>query len=199
MATIDPASLSPRDAHRLLTSAFVPRPIALVGTIGPDGVTNCAPFSFANGVSSHPPVMMVAISGRAGSQKDTLRNILATGEYTINVVDEPLMERMHRCSAAFPPEVSEFVAVGLTPRPSLRVRAPGVAESPITMELRLREAIAVAGTGTTLVLGDVVLYHVADAVLSDGAVVPERLRAVGRLGKDVYTVITSTVRLPPVE
>jgi flavin reductase (DIM6/NTAB) family NADH-FMN oxidoreductase RutF len=199
LRAIDPADPDKREAHRLLTSVFIPRPIAWVGTVGLDGTPNLAPFSFANGVSSAPPVMMVAISDRRdGVPKDTLRNILATREFTISIVTESLMERMHRSSAPFPPEVSEFAALGLTPRPSLRVAAPGVEESPITLELTLREAIPVAGTGTTIVLGDVRLFRIDESLLADGLVDPERLRAVGRLGVDSYSVVDRCVRLPPV-
>ena len=36
-----------RDAYRLLTSAIVPRPIALVSTVSAEGHTNLAPFRFA--------------------------------------------------------------------------------------------------------------------------------------------------------
>ena len=200
MLDIEPGTLSRGAAHRLQTSVFVPRPIAFIGTVSPEGVTNCAPFSFANCVSSRPPVMMVAISDRRGGvRKDTLRNILATREFTISIVTEAIAERMHGASASFPPEVSEFEKVRLTPRPSRKVRAPGIEESPITMELALRDAIPVAGTDVTIVLGDVLLYRIDERLLEGGMVVPERLLAVGRLGVDTYAVVREPFRLPPVE
>ncbi len=200
MKDIDPAGLSRQEGHHLLTSLFIPRPIALVGTVGPEGVFNCAPFSFANGVSSMPPVMSVAISDRRdGVPKDTLRNIRATGEFTISVVTEAILDRMHRSSAFYPPDVSEFEAVGLTPRPSVRVRAPGVAESPIVMECTLRAEIPIEGANTTLILADVRMFHIDQSVCTDGIVDPVKLRAVGRLGVNTYAVIDRPIRLPPAE
>lgn len=198
MIHIDPGTLSGAAPHRLLTSLFVPRPIAFVGTLGPTGVPNVAPFSFAAGVSSQPPVMMVAISDRKGEPKDTLRNIQATGEFTINIVTEPVLEPMHRSSFPYPADQSEFEQVGLTVRPSRTIRAPGVAECPITMELRLRECIPVEGAATTMVLGNVVLYTIDESVWDGQAVDALKLQPVARLGQDAYAVIRDVVRLPPV-
>ncbi|MBL6975579.1 MAG: flavin reductase family protein [Deltaproteobacteria bacterium] len=200
MHSVKPEDLSPRDSHRLLTSLFIPRPIAFVGTIGLDGTPNCAPFSFANGVSSKPPVMMVSVSdGPGGNPKDTLRNIQDTGEYTVNLVTRTMASRMHEASGRFPPQVSEFEKVGLAIRRSHLIDAPGIAESPVTLELRLRETIRPQGTRTTLVLGDVVLYHVDEERLVGGELVPDGLDVVGRLGKDTYAVINDIFRLPAVE
>ena len=42
----DLASLNPHDRYKILISLVIPRPIALVTTIGPTGVVNAAPFSW---------------------------------------------------------------------------------------------------------------------------------------------------------
>ena len=90
---IDPAALSPRDAHRLLISCVAPRPIAFVSTLSRAGASNLAPFSFFNGVCSDPPVVSIAVATkRDGSKKDTWRNIEETGEYVINVVTPELVD-----------------------------------------------------------------------------------------------------------
>lgn len=199
MAIVEPEGLSAKESHRLLTSLFIPRPIAFVGTVSTEGVTNCAPFSFANGISSQPPVMMISISdGPGGTPKDTLRNILATGEFTINLVTESIARKMHESSGPFPPAVSEFDEVGLTPLPSRLISAPGITGSPVTMELKLRQSLRVEGTRTTMVLGDVVLFHVDDDFFEDHMLRPEGLDVVGRLGRDTYTVVREIFRLPPV-
>jgi flavin reductase (DIM6/NTAB) family NADH-FMN oxidoreductase RutF len=142
---------------------------------------------------------MVAIGPRRdGTRKDTLRNILDTGEFTINLVSEPMLERMHRSSLALPPDVSEFDLVGLRPRKSLKVLAPGVEDSPVTFEMRLRQVMTVEGTSSTIVLGDVVLFQVREGLLKDGQALPEALQTVGRLGQDSYTVVERIIRLDPV-
>jgi flavin reductase (DIM6/NTAB) family NADH-FMN oxidoreductase RutF len=185
---LDPAGLAPRDAYQLLISVIVPRPIAFVSTVDVEGRTNLAPFSFWNGVTSHPPIVMVAVGRRKGIAKDTGRNIAATGEFVVNVVDEALAEAMNLASGDYPPGVSEFDVTGLTPAPCGKVRAPRVEESPVSLECTLERIIPVGPpeTGSDLVLGRVVLYHVRDDLYVDGRVDPARLHPVGRLGASGY-------------
>lgn len=200
MRDVDPAALDAVHAHRLMTGLLVPRPIAFVGTVSPAGVTNVAPFSFANGIASKPPVLMVALTPRRdGTPKDTLRNAVDTGEFTVNIVDEALMQAMHDASAPYPPDVSEFDALGIGLRPSVRIRAPGVDGAPATFECRLRQVIPVEGTTATMLLGDVLLYRVRDDLLdAEGFVDVARMGPVGRLGPDQYTVVRDVKRLAPV-
>ncbi|MBV8905300.1 MAG: flavin reductase family protein, partial [Acidobacteriia bacterium] len=52
---IDPAEQVPQNNYKLLIGSVVPRPIAFVSTISPDGILNLAPFSFFNAVCGNPP------------------------------------------------------------------------------------------------------------------------------------------------
>ncbi|MCI0656098.1 MAG: flavin reductase, partial [Acidobacteria bacterium] len=71
MLEIDPAQLDRRAAYKLMISLIVPRPIAWVSSISPGGSLNLAPFSYFNGISSHPPIVMIAVGARRGERKDT--------------------------------------------------------------------------------------------------------------------------------
>ncbi|HYE77216.1 MAG TPA: flavin reductase family protein [bacterium] len=197
---IDPGELNPIEAYKLMISVIVPRPIAFISTCAPDGTANLAPFSFFNGVSSHPPIVSVAIGlKRGGIPKDTLRNIRETGEFVVNMVTEPIAEAMHQASADYPQGISEFEQVGLTPVPSAAVKAPRVKESPISMECRLVQLVSVPDAATELVLGRVVRYHVADSIISDLTVDIEDYPVVGRLGGRAYCTIGSTFTMPRAE
>ena len=99
------------DAYKLLVSTVVPRPIALATTVDSGGRVNAAPFSFFNAVSSVPPVVVLGISPGAASDdgyKDTERNIRDSGEFVVNLVDEPLAERMNICAIDFPARIGEL-------------------------------------------------------------------------------------------
>ncbi len=182
---IDPASLSPRDAYRLMISCIIPRPIAFVTTLSRDGVSNLAPFSFFNGVSSDPPVISIAVATkRDGSKKDTWRNIEETGEFVVNVVVPDLMDAVIVGAKELPHNVSELDLAGLRTLPSSTVKPPRLADSPIQMECRLLKIVEVEETG--LILGRVVRFHAKDEILVDGRVDPRRLTFVGRLGDDLY-------------
>jgi flavin reductase (DIM6/NTAB) family NADH-FMN oxidoreductase RutF len=189
---IDPQALSRRDAYWLMISSIVPRPIAWVSTVSADGLANLAPFSYFMGVASDPPTLAIAIGRRAGALKDTARNIRETGEFVVNVVNQPLAEVMVRTSADVAPEVDEFEACGLTKLAADHVRPPRVAESPVAMECRLTHLLEVGAGRTQLVIGEVVCFHVDDALWSGRHVDVERLAPLGRLGGALYAPITVT-------
>lgn len=191
----DLETLDSGHAYRLMNSLIVPRPIAWVGTISPAGRHNLAPFSYFNGVGSEPPALSVSIATRDdGGPKDTLRNIEATGEFTVSAVPFRLAEAMNRTSAELPYGESEFAAAGVTPAPSAKVKAPGVAESPARWECRLIQVVPVGGS--SLVIGRIVHLFLDDAVLADAppgrfpTADPGRLDAVARLGGEGYARIT---------
>jgi len=188
---IDPAQLSRREIYRFMIDSILPRPIAFVSTRGADGSFNVAPFSFFNAISSEPPLVSIAINLRKGQPKDTLRNVQDTGEFVVNVVPEALFERMVQASGEWPADVDEFRLTGLTPAPAERVRAPRVAESPVHMECRLHRLIEF-GT-TTLVVGEIVLAHADESVITEGRVDAEKLKPVGRLGGDGYAIVEKVV------
>ncbi|WP_307202996.1 flavin reductase family protein [Nocardioides zeae] len=149
------------DAYRLLTALVVPRPIAWVSTISADGVGNLAPYSFFTVASADPPVVQVTSVG----EKDTLRNARATGELTISLASEPLIDAVNATSAGVDPDVDEADRVGLQMAPSRVVAPPRVAGSPASLECRLRTTIPVGGA--TLLLADVVAFTI-DPVVLDG-------------------------------
>ena len=190
--TIDTSTTSWVDVYRRLTEVVIPRPIALVATVDPDGIANVAPFSFFTVVSSNPPFIAFAPHrmGRTGTKKDTLRNVEAVGEFTVSVVTEEIAERVNACAAPLPYGDSEFEHSGLTPVAAERVKAPLVAESPVGLECMLEEIRVYGDEGGagSLVVGRVVLMHLEAAVRdpADGRVVHEQLRAVGRMGGSLW-------------
>jgi flavin reductase (DIM6/NTAB) family NADH-FMN oxidoreductase RutF len=188
---IDPAGHEVRDIYKLMIGSIVPRPIAFVSSVAPDGIRNLAPFSFFTAVSANPPVVCFStlVRGADATQKDTLRNIEATGEFVVNVVSESFAEQMNICSADFPPGVDEFTESGLTPVASDLVKPPRVGESGISMECRLRQIVQVStkALGGSLILGDILRLHIRDELFDNYRIDPDRLRAVGRMGGASYT------------
>ncbi|HTY60540.1 MAG TPA: flavin reductase family protein, partial [Bacteroidota bacterium] len=163
---IVPARHAPRDVYRLMTAMIVPRPIAFVSSLSSGGARNLAPFSFFTAVSANPPVVCFAPMRRGadGSMKDTLVNIEETREFVVNIVSEEIAGKMNACSEEVPPEVDEFILSGLTPVPSAVVAPPRVGESRASMECRLLQVVHVSPLplGGSLVLGEVLLFHVQD-------------------------------------
>ncbi len=198
---LDPADHGWVDVYRRLVEVVVPRPIALVSTVDRQGRENLAPFSFFNVVSANPPYLAFAPqrSGRTGAKKDTLRNIEEVPEFVVSVVTEAIAEQVNRCAAMLPRGTSEFSVSGLTSIPAARVRPPLVAESPVNMECEVVDVHTYGeeGGAGNLVVGRLLLMHLADALRDDdGAVPPDRLRAVGRMGGPLWVRTRDTFPLP---
>jgi flavin reductase (DIM6/NTAB) family NADH-FMN oxidoreductase RutF len=199
--TIDAETRPWTDVYRRLVEIVVPRPIALVSTVDEQGRPNLAPFSFYTVVSANPPYLAFSPSrsGRTGEQKDTLLNIEATRQFVVGAVTEALATQVNAASARFPRGVSEFAQVGLTPAPAQRVKAPLIAESPVNMECELVEIRSYGdGPGAgNLVVGRIVLLHLDPGLLdAQGHVLPERLRAVGRMGGELWVDTHGTFPMP---
>lgn len=191
MRRFNPSEHPNVEIYKLMIGAIVPRPIAFVSTVDASGARNLAPFSFFTGCSANPPVVCFSTTVRTGPAplKDTLRNVRESGEFVVNVVSEEFAEQMNACSADVSPEIDEFQLSGLTPLASELVRPPRVAESHVQMECRLRQIVTVSEKpgGGYLVLGDVLLFHIDEAVLDGDKIDPARLRAIGRMGGPTYT------------
>src|SRR5579862_1024136 len=186
---LDPAEMTRADAHRLLLHCVAPRPIAFTSTLSTEGVPNLAPFSYFMAGGANPPSVVISpLTDRTGNPKDTLRNIQATGEYVINVVTYAMRERVNRASAEFPYGVDEWREAGLTPAVTVKVKPSRVLESPLSIECRLFEIVA-HGSGplaANYVIGEVVYFHIAKAVMPDGVLEPRLVDYVARMGGDWY-------------
>lgn len=164
--------------YKLLTGLVVPRPIAWISTLSLDGIGNLAPHSFFSVACAHPPI----VSWTSVGHKDTLANVLATGEFVINLATLPDMDRVNDSSAAFSPEDDEAMALAITMEPSEHVSPPRVASSPASLECTLHSTVELGDS--VLVLGNVVAITVDEAVLVDGQPEIGLLQPVSRLGKD---------------
>jgi flavin reductase (DIM6/NTAB) family NADH-FMN oxidoreductase RutF len=188
---IDPEVAAPQSIYKLLIGCVVPRPIAWVSSLGADGVPNLAPFSFFMAVCNDPPTLAFSSGRRVGNKKDTVRNIEYTQDFVVNLVDDALAEQMNLTSGEYPPEIDEFAVTGLTAAPSMKVRAPRVAEAPINMECRVVQILPVGRGPHNLVLGEIVSFHIRDDLYNPqtGRIDMYNLHPVGRLAGELYSHI----------
>ena len=192
----DPAALG-RAIYPLLNSVVVPRPIAWVSTTSADGVDNLAPHSFFTISSVSPPVVQFTSVG----SKDSLRNARANGEFVVSLCPEELIEQVNLTGTDYPPDVSEFDAVGLTREPSRLVSPPRVAESPVSIECRLAGTHDFGGD-STVVFGEVVWVAVDERVIRDDRPAIDRLKPVARRGAAEWCTVgqvSSRRRVPYAE
>jgi len=180
----DFATIAARERYKLMVSTIVPRPIAWIVTQDLRGVLNTAPFSFFNGFAGDPPVVGIGIgSHEPGRPKDTRRNIRETGQFVVNLVSEELAERMNITAIEFEREVSEPREAELTLVPSVHVKPPRIAESPVSMECELMQIVEL-GKESGLVLGRILAMHVQDDMVLDPVkhhIDTPRLQLIGRM------------------
>jgi flavin reductase (DIM6/NTAB) family NADH-FMN oxidoreductase RutF len=195
------SELSPHERYKLLISFVLPRPIAWVTTIGPTGVVNAAPFSFFNVFAEDPPLCMFAINKRPdGRIKDTWSNIQRTGEFVVNLTDEPLAQAMHESSGDFPPDIGEpdYLKLGLAP--STAIKPPRLAAAPWSLECKIWQVINVKDD-RQLIIGEGVHFHVRDELWDPKAmrVLMDKYQPVGRMFADRYCRTNDRMLFPSAE
>lgn len=186
--TFDFETLEQPLRYKLLVGLVVPRPIALVTSVGVNGIVNAAPFSFFNVFSEEPPLLVLGLQSRPdGTIKDTPANIRETGAFVVNLVDEALAEQMNICAVDFPSGESEIEAAGLDLVPGTSVAVPHIASAPVALECRHYMTLEVSRE-RRLCIGQVVCLHVRDGILepSNLRVNVEAYRPVARLYGNYY-------------
>lgn len=192
-------TLAADDRYKLLTSTIVPRPIAWVTTLSKNGARNAAPFSFFNAMSRDPALLAVGIMADGdGSMKDTARNILDTQEFVVNLVPRVAAEVMNLTSIDAPADVDELALANLEVAPSIKVKPPRIAISPVSFECRLHTPIELSNQ--LIALGEVVQAHISDAMMLDIAklyVDTPKLALISRLhGRGLYGTAETAFQMP---
>ena len=195
------SDLTPRERYKVLTSFILPRPIAWVTSVGPTGVVNAAPFSFFNAFCEDPPLCMFAANRKPdGQDKDTFFNIQRTGEFVVNIADEPLAKAMHESSGDFPSDIGEPDYLGLKLAPSTGIAVPRLADTPWAMECKLWKMIDV-NDDRRLIMGEGIHFHIRDELWDDQAmrVHMDRYHPIGRMFADRYCRTDDRVVFPAAE
>lgn len=182
-------------------SCCVPRPIGWLSTVGLDGRHNLAPFSQFQNVGYDPPMVMVSANRRPdGRLKDTIRNILDTGEFVWSMATYAQREKVSASAQEFEPGVDEFEALNIAHAPARRVRARRVADSPAHFECRVHHTLELPGNTQEsrghLVVAEVIAIHLADDYLTpNGRFDVLKARPLARLGYLDYTAVDSCFEL----
>ncbi|MFN0039300.1 MAG: flavin reductase family protein [Burkholderiales bacterium] len=195
---IDIQALSVIERYKLMIGLVFPRPIALISTRSPNGVANCAPYSYFNAVCEDPMLVVLSFSNRNdGKPKHSFANLMRTGECVVNLVDETIANGMHLSSEELPEEESEFSVAGFTEAPALKVGHPRIAEAPACFECRLYRHIPI-GRVRDIVLAEVVHVHARDGVVDpkNKRISEECYVPVGRLFGNRYCTTRQRFDLP---
>ena len=168
----------------------VPRPIGWISSMSKAGQVNLAPYSYFNGVQSHPRI----VSFCSESEKDAAAFAIESGEFAWSMATWALREKMNATSEGLPRGRSEFEFAGLATAPCRLIGAPRVADSPAAMECRVTQVLRVKDidgreTGGIVVYGQVVGMHLDERFISKGRFDLAAVRPIARCGYDEYTTV----------
>lgn len=192
MHYLDPKDLTQRENYKLLIGSIIPRPVAVVSTQSADGIVNIAPFSFFNIVNSEPVILSLAIQRKEGGLKDTARNLLATKEAVVHILDQTNVQEANKTAALLPADQSELTVSGFTTTASKTIAVPGLNEASVRLETILHQHVPIKKDQqitADLLLLEVVGYQIAEDVYQDGKIDPRALQAVSRLAGNSYATI----------
>jgi len=179
--------------HDPFKALVVPRPIGWVSTISEKGVPNLAPFSFFNALSDSPPMLIMSVA----NGKDSVNNILATGDCTCSLATKSLVDEMNMSSAAVASTVSEFNLAEIETTESNLVSTPRVAASPAAFECKLWKSIELPtvpgrpGSGYTSLIVSVIGVYIDDSYIADGLIDTAAMQPIARLGYMDYSVVSA--------
>jgi flavin reductase (DIM6/NTAB) family NADH-FMN oxidoreductase RutF len=177
----------PRDPFKAIVS---PRPIGWISSISASGQVNLAPYSFFNGVSAEPPIVMFSSEGF----KDSISFIVETREFVCNVPNYDLREAVVKTSAELARGVNEMEIAELASAPSRLVKAPRVAAAPVAMECKLLKVVTLEdldgkSVDRHVVFGQVVGIHIDDRFLKNGRLDTAAMKPIARCGYADYAVV----------
>jgi len=184
--TSDLEKMDKQTAVHLINSLGGFKSVALVGTSDVQGNTNLSIFSSFFHIGANPPLIGM-IFRPSPPERDTMRNIIDTGFYTINHINEQIYKQAHQTSARYNKEISEFDTTGLFAEYKNNFRAPFVLESNIQLGIEFKEKIDISINNTTMIIGEIVQIFIPEACLSeDGFVNLEKAGTVTCSGLDSY-------------
>lgn len=181
--------------HDPFKAIVAPRPVGWISSISASGAVNLAPYSYFNGVSSRPPMVMFASEG----YKDSVANIEETKEFVCNLATFDLREAMNRTSAPYPRGVDEMARAGLEAAPCALVRPPRVAAAPCALECKWLQTVHLTdvdghAVDRHVVFGQVVGVFIDDRFIVDGLVDTAAMRPIARAGYHDYFVATAATK-----
>lgn len=190
--------ITPLERYKILTGLVIPRPISWISTRSENGVANCAPFSFFNAVCEDPPLCFASMNARTdGAMKHTLKNILRTNEFVVNLVDEATANAMHISSYELPEDESEFTKTGITPAECTIVKHPRIAQAVASFECRLWKRLEL-GPDRVMVFGEILIVHAREGVIDPASkrIDEARFKPIGRLYANRYCTTRERFELP---
>ncbi|MCX7314133.1 MAG: flavin reductase family protein [Hyphomicrobiales bacterium] len=182
--------------HNPFKAIVAPRPIGWITTMSLKGEINLAPYSFFNGITDKPPIVMFSSEGA----KDSVAFAEETKEFVCSLTTYDLQIQMNGTSAPLPRGESEMAATGLEAAPSRLVKPPRVAASPCALECKWLQTVRLndiegKALDRYVVFGQAIGVYINDTFIKNGRLDTAAMKPIARLGYDEYAVIDSVFKM----
>ena len=166
----------------------------LIGTISKDGITNVAVFSSITHLGSNPPTLGFILRPTT-VPRDTYKNILESGVFTINHIFEDIIEDAHHTSAKYEEAISEFDITTLEDEYYNDCIAPFVKGSPVQMEMKFIEEYHIKSNNVIHIIAEIKNLYVKDDILNeDGFLDLAKGKVAAINGLDAYAIADNNTR-----
>ena len=166
----------------------------LIGTISKEGITNVAVFSSVTHLGSNPPTLGFILRPTT-VPRDTYKNILESGVFTINHIFENIIEDAHHTSAKYEEVISEFDITGLEDEYYNDCIAPFVKGSPVQMEMKFIEEYHIKSNNVIHIIAEIKNLYVKDDILKeDGFLDLAKGKVAAINGLDAYAIADYNTR-----
>lgn len=189
---LDFTQLTTRERYKWLIASVIPRPIAWITTQSPDGIVNAAPFSFFNLAANEPPLISLSLLRVNGEMKDTSRNLITQQEGVVHIVTEENVELANLTAKMLESNQSEITYFDIETQAAQKVSVPAIQNATIRIEVRLNHHHVIEHDGRATAdhfLLEVIAMDIADSLIDEGHIIPERLKPVSRLAGANYATI----------
>lgn len=160
----------------------------LLGSISEGGITNVAIFSSVTHLGSNPPLLGFVLRPRTVS-RNTYDNLRKMGVFTVNHVNNTIIEPAHQSSAKYESGISEFSKVGLNEEYLDDFPAPYVKESSIKIGCSYQNEYYLKENDCLFVIGSMEHIYVDENIQSeDGWLNLEQAGTITASGLDGYAL-----------
>ena len=139
-----------------------PLPAVMVSCASAAGEKNIVTVAWAGTVCTNPPMLSISLR----PERHSYGLIRESGEFVVNLVTRRLARACDWCGVRSGRDYDKWAECGLTPAPAAKLElAPAIAESPVSIECRVRDVLELGSHD--LFLADVAAVQVEESLLDE--------------------------------
>lgn len=138
-----------------------PLPCVLVGVGDIEKESNLITVAWAGTVCTNPPMLSISVKPSRYSH----HIIEETGEFTVNLASKNMTKALDYCGVRSGKDVDKWKETNLTPLPCDEIKAPMVAESPVSIECRVKEKLELGSHD--MFVAEVLSVHVSTKYMDE--------------------------------